>query len=155
VVSTIAEDKLRLVGYCGLYCGLCAQRNRIPLQAKVLRDSLRKEGYASWYKHVESMKDTFPVFWEFLDNLMNSDCSCRGGGGPPDCKMRTCAVQRVVDACPFCEDYPCDHINNLGEHYVTMIQDGLRLRKIGLEAWVVEQEERAKRGVVYADTRIP
>jgi len=35
------------------------------------------------------------------------------------------------------------------------IQDGRRLQKIGLKAWVKEQEKRAKREVVYADTRIP
>jgi hypothetical protein len=151
----MTEDKLRLVEYCGLYYGLCAQRNRIPQQAKALQDSLRKEGYDLWYRHIESMKDTFSVFWEFLDNLVESDCSCRGGGGPPDCKMRTCAKEREVDACPFCEDYPCDHVNKLAEYYVTMIQDGSRLRKIGLVAWVEEQEERVQRGVVYADTRIP
>ena len=79
----------------------------------------------------------------------------REAGPSPDCKMRTCAAERGVDACPFCEDYPCDHVNNLAEHYVTMVQDGRRLSKIGLEAWVKEQEERARRGVVYADTRIP
>jgi len=35
------------------------------------------------------------------------------------------------------------------------IQDGKRLKKIGLKAWVKEQEERTRRGVVYADIRVP
>jgi len=148
-------DELRLLGYCGLYCGLCAHRNRIPQRAKLLRDALHEEGWDSWYKYDASIKDTFPVFWEFLDGLAKTDCTCRTGGGPPDCKIRTCTKERGVDACPFCAEYPCDMIEDLAEHYVTAIQDGRRLRKIGLKAWVSEQEERARRGVVYADTRIP
>jgi hypothetical protein len=41
----------------------------------------------------------------------------------------------------------------LAAHYPTLIQDGKRLQEIGLENWVQEQQERAKRGVVYADMR--
>ena len=60
-----------------------------------------------------------------------------------------------MDLCPFCPEYPCSLIEGLAEHYVSVIQDGKRLRKIGLKVWVKEQEARAKRGVVYADTRVP
>jgi hypothetical protein len=149
------EKSLRLVGYCGLYCGLCAHRNRIPQRAELLQETLHEEGMDSWYTFIPSMKKTFPVFWKFLGDLKKMDCTCRTGGGPPDCKIRVCAKEKDVDTCPLCEEYPCKLIEGLGEHYVMVIQDGKRLRKIGLEAWVKEQEARAKRGVVYADTRIP
>ena len=43
-----SQDQISLVGYCGLYCGLCAERNRIPKQAKMLLQSLQ-EGYDNWY----------------------------------------------------------------------------------------------------------
>jgi len=148
-------DEFRLLGYCGLYCGLCAHRNRIPQRAKLLRETLHDEGWDSWYKYASRIKDTFPVFWEFLEDLVKIDCTCRTGGGPPDCKIRACAKERSLDACTFCSDYPCGHIEDLAEHYVSAIQDGRRLHKIGLKAWTAEQEERARRGVVYADTRIP
>ncbi|MFP3984779.1 MAG: DUF3795 domain-containing protein [Candidatus Bathyarchaeia archaeon] len=151
----MTENPLRLVGYCGLYCGLCANRNRIPKRAKLLQEALREEGMDWWHQYVPSMKKTFPVFWKFLDDLMNNNCTCRTGGGPPDCKIRECAKKKEVDTCPLCVDYPCSLIGQLAEHYVTSIQDGKRLKKIGLKAWVKEQEERAKRGVVYADIRIP
>jgi len=105
--------------------------------------------------YISSMKDVFPTFWKFLDSLVKMDCTCRTGGGPPDCKIRICAKEKGVDACPLCAEYPCSLIESLAKHYVTVIQDGKRLRKIGLKAWVREQEVRAKRGVVYADTRIP
>ncbi len=151
----MTENTLQLVGYCGLYCGLCAHRNRIPQRAKLLRKTLHEEGMDSWYKYYRSMKDTFPTFWKFLGSLVKMDCTCRTGGGPPDCKIRICTKEKEVDLCPFCAEYPCSLIESLAEHYVMVIQDGKRLRKIGLKAWVKEQEARAKHGVVYADTRIP
>jgi len=149
------QNLLRHVAYCGLYCGLCAHRNRIPQQARQLQQSLHEEGMDNWYQYVSEIKDTFPTFWQFLQNLTTSDCTCRTGGGPPDCKIRQCAKQKGIDICPQCKEYPCTLIQALAEHYPTLIQDGKCLQKIGLEKWVKEQEERAKRGVVYADTRIP
>jgi len=151
----MTENNLRLVGYCGLYCGLCAHRARIPKRAKSLKETLHDEGMNFWYKYVPSMKETFPIFWKFLNQLTKMDCTCRTGGGPPDCRIRGCAKEKRVDTCPLCKMYPCDLINNLAEHYVTIIQDGRRLQEIGPKVWIKEQERRAKRGVVYADTRIP
>jgi len=55
----------------------------------------------------------------------------------------------------MCEKYPCKPIQVLGERYPTLIQDGKRLQKVDLEKWMEEQEERAKRGVIYADIRYP
>ena len=151
----MAENPLRLVTYCGLYCGLCAHRSRIPKRAKLLQEALHEEGMDSWYQYSQSMKDTFPPFWKFLETLVKMDCTCRTGGGPPNCKIRECAKKREVDTCPLCSEYPCNLIESLAEHYVMVIQDGKRLKKIGLKAWVKEQEGRVKRGVVYADIRIP
>jgi len=60
-----------------------------------------------------------------------------------------------MDVCVECKEYPCKLIQDLAEHYPTLIQDGKRLQKIGLEKWLREQEERTGRGVVYADIRCP
>ena len=150
-----SEDSLRLVGYCGLYCNLCAHRNRIPQQARQLQRSLHEEGFDDWYQYVPDLKATFPLFWRFLQKLVTLDCTCRTGGGPPDCKIRQCTKQKNLDICTKCEEYPCTLIKALARHYPTVIQDGKRLQKIGVEQWLKEQEGRAKRGVVYADIRYP
>lgn len=149
------QNLLRYVTYCGLYCGLCANRNRIPQQANQLQKTLREEGMDSWYRFIPEMTDAFPPFWQFLQKLVDLDCTCRTGGGPPDCQIRQCAKQKAIQVCPECKEYPCELIQNLAEHYPTLIQDGKRMQKIGLEKWVKEQEERTERGVVYADTRYP
>jgi len=150
------NQNFRYVTYCGLYCELCAQRSRIPQQARQLLKSLHEEGFDDFYQYVPKMKETFPPFWRLLNELAQFDCTCRTGkGGPPDCKIRNCAKQKNVIVCPQCKEYPCLLIHSLAEHYPTLIQDGKRLQKIGLEKWIKEQEERAKRGFVYADIRYP
>jgi hypothetical protein len=155
-VQTMSKQNLlRHVAYCGLYCGLCAHRNRILRRASQLQKSLHKEGYNDWYQYIPDMKESFPPFWQFLQDLTEMDCMRRTGGGPPDCKIRQYARGKDAETCTQCKEYPCKLIQELAERYPTVIQDGKRLQKIGLTSWVKEQEERARSGVVYADTRVP
>ncbi len=155
-MSMSDQDLLRLVAYCGLYCGLCAQRRRIPQQALRLQKTLHEEGFDDFYQSVPEMKEAFPQFWNFLQSLAKFDCACRTSkGGPPDCKIRGCAERKNIIVCPKCKEYPCQQIQALADRYPTLIQDGKRLQKIGIEKWVIEQERRVKRGFAYADIRYP
>ena len=145
-------DELRLVTYCGLYCGLCAERGRIPRQAGALRESMSKEGYEDWGSDLPG----FQEFWSFLGRLCDPDQACPGcrqGGGPPFCAIRKCVQRRGLEVCAFCEEYPCQNVLVLSKGYPTLIADGRRMRESGLEAWIREQEERAKTGFAYVDIR--
>jgi hypothetical protein len=144
---------LKLVTYCGLYCPLCAERGRIPQQAQALREAMQKEG---WEFFGPEVLDDFAAFWRVLTSVADPEdgCSCRDGrGGPPSCAIRKCARAKHADVCPFCEDYPCEHIRTLAKGYPTLIADGLRMKELGIEGWVHEQEERAKTGFAYCDIR--
>ena len=55
--------------------------------------------------------------------------------------------------CSQCPDFPCERIHVLSATYPTLVADNVRMQSVGLEQWLVEQEERARRGVVYADIR--
>ena len=143
---------LTRVTYCGLYCGLCAQCNRIPKRAEALQDAMEKEGWHQWGTAFPG----FEGFWSFLGGLVTSGSrsSCRNETcGPPFCAVRPCARTRGVEACPFCEDYPCERIRGIAKGYVTLLADAERMRAIGLEKWIAEQEERAKTGFAYVDIR--
>jgi len=143
------------VTYCGLYCGLCASRRRIPQQAQTLRETLRREGYDQGYFDIPGLHEVFASFWQGLNVLATSSCpGCRAGGGYPDCPIRLCARERGVTVCAECQDYPCQRLDML-RHYPTLRTDNDRLRQIGLERWIEEQEERARCGFCYADVRIP
>lgn len=143
---------LRQVTYCGLYCGLCAQCNRIPRRAGALRESMQKEAWDLWGREIPR----FEEFWAFLNWLVDSEakCSCRGGKcGPPFCGIRKCAQQKGVDACPFCDEYPCHRIEGLAKGYVNLLADGKRMTEIGLDRWIEEQEARKATGFSYVDIR--
>ncbi len=148
----MAMDKLKLVTYCGLYCGLCAQRGRIPRRANALRESMAKEGYDQWGGELPG----FNEFWSFLESLCDPDKACPGcrqGGGPPFCGIRKCARSREISICVDCEEYPCDRVLQIAKGYPTLIADGRRMKEMGTDAWIREQEERAKTGFAYVDIR--
>lgn len=145
-------DNLKLVAYCGVYCGLCSNRGRIPQQAKALKETMAKEGYDKWGTEIPHFKE----FWKFLtDHCAPDGCcpGCRQGGGAPFCSIKKCARERKIDVCVFCEDFPCKRINGLAKGYTTLIADSKRMKEIGIDAWVKEQEERTKTGFVYCDIR--
>ena len=144
-------DDLKLVTYCGLYCKLCAQRGRIPCQANILRETMSKEGYEFWGKEIPG----FNQFWTFLNNLCEPEKACPGcrQAEPPFCTIKKCAQERKVDVCVFCEEYPCKRVLGIAKGYPTLIADGKKMKEIGMEKWIQEQEERSKTGFAYADIR--
>ncbi len=149
------DDTYRDISYCGLYCPLCADRNRIPPQARALQDTLKEEGWESFGNYVFP---EFDAFWRVLSQLTDPQrvCpGCRAGGGPPTCRIRHCAQDRGVRVCVECSDYPCEHIQQLSHIYPRLIPDGRRLAACGIERWVEEQEKRRTRGFAYSDTRYP
>ncbi len=151
--DSMPRDPLSLVTYCGLYCGLCAQRTNVPKQARQLRISLHEEGFDDFYKFDPYLKQVFPVFWRYLNKLETMRCSCRAGGGDPKCPIRDCARERGIDVCPQCEKYPCKLIVSLSQRYPILIEDGYRLQQVGITKWIKEQKERSKRGFTYSQIR--
>ncbi len=143
---------LRRVAYCGLYCGLCLNGCRIPRRAGELRDLLRRVRVDEWGPALPD----FPEFWRFLGGLatFEAKASCREKTcGPERCAIRDCASSRQIDACPLCEEYPCDRIRAIATRYVTLIGDGERLREVGVDRWIDEQKARQARGFAYVDLR--
>ena len=148
-------SNLQDVTYCGLYCRLCSTKFRVPETATALRDTLALDG---WQDFGEKIIHEFTPFWTVLNKLADFDRSCpgcRGGCGDPGCRIRLCARERNVDICPDCEEYPCEHIQTLAQRYPNLVSDGLRMKKIGVEAWREEQEKRRKTGFCYCDIRFP
>lgn len=147
---------LALVGYCGMFCRLCAMRCRVPGQARALRSTLLGEAIEHWGPALPGFKE----FWAFLGQLTEEDgcCpGCRKGGGYPDCPVRRCARDRGRDGdddrCVDCPDYPCPAFKFLFDSYPQLASDNRRLKDIGAASWVKEQEGRLRAGFCYADVR--
>ncbi len=143
---------LSMVTYCGLCCDLCAERCRVPKQARQLRDSMRKEGW----EYFGDQMPNYTAFWAFLNRTADSPgCpGCRAGGGMPTCEIRKCAKNRGQEVCSSCADYPCEKVRAIAARYPTLLADAARMKEIGVAAWLGEQRKRAATGFAYVDIRI-
>jgi hypothetical protein len=140
------------LGYCGIYCELCSARTQIPERAGALMTSMRAADYEDFGP---GLRD-FEPFWRFLGELaqVGPETCCRTDGcGAPFCAIRKCARRREVTWCGECDDYPCDHVRTLARSEPAMLYDGQRLREIGMEAWLQEQQARKAAGFCYGDIR--
>lgn len=111
-----------LIAYCGLYCGDCfAYQGKIADLARDLRKELRQ---AKFDKTAESLSEipffatlkNYPQAYELLGALVKFRCrrTCRGGGGPPFCKMRKCSQKKGIDGCWQCEEFEtCENLDFL------------------------------------------
>lgn len=141
--------------YCGLFCGLCAMKSRIPRTASALRDIMSREG---WEFYGEFVLDGFGPFWKALNTVAGygETCpGCRGGCGNPECGIRKCATERGMALCSECPDHPCVHVQALAQRYPNLLGDARRQREVGVRQWISEQEQRRDTGFCYCDIRIP
>ena len=140
-------ERLNEVGYCGVYCPNCEARCQIPARATALIRAMKAAQYDDWCP---------PATWKFLNDLTDEAVlkRCRKETcGAPHCAMRKCAKDKGIEVCPLCADYPCAMIQELTRTNPTMIFDGQRMREIGVEPWIEEQEERRRNGFCYGDVR--
>jgi len=96
------EDKRKLAASCGMYCGVCGvyiahRDNNIRFKER-LRDVYR-----------QGLGD---------NTIEASDMSCEGchsdllSGYCQDCAIRSCTVERGIEGCHQCSDFPCKSIDD-------------------------------------------
>jgi hypothetical protein len=145
-------DKRKYIGYCGLYCELCSERNRLPKQARELLTTLKRGEFEEWGPGFKE----YDHFWKLLNQFadLKEDMCCKTKKcGHPQCAIRNCAIKKNIEACAFCDEYPCIKITNFNKTFPLMLHDGNRMKEIGVDAWILEQEERNNRGFAYEDIR--
>jgi len=117
VEASEVKDK-NLVAYCGLYCGDCfGYKGKVADLARDLRKELRQakfnrvaEGIP--FKEFRHYKECYEV----LGAMVRLRCrkTCRSGGGPPFCKMRTCCQQKGIEGCWQCDEFEaCNELDFL------------------------------------------
>ena len=97
------------LAYCGLICRTCAiylatrekdQTKQHEMRAEIARQI--KELYGEECKHEDV-----------------TDCDgCKAGtgrlfSGCRTCQMRKCAIDKDIENCAYCEDYPCEDLKKL------------------------------------------
>ena len=134
-------------GVCGVYCGQCPNGNgRVRFAAgelKRLVDTVR-------YDWVEEAVDSFS-FREFRKGLeWFSKAQCRGclamDGAP--CKNKGCASGKGLKSCLLCETYlTCPNTSYQREWYPFVAENYERVKQVGFDRHLQEEEERARAGV--------
>jgi len=141
----MSEDK-NLIAYCGLYCGDCfAHEGKIADLARDLRKELRAVRFdktaeflsnLSFFKVFENYKQCYKI----LGAMVRFRCkkACKGGGGPPFCKIRKCCQKKGIDGCWECEEFPtCEKLDFLkANHGDAHIKNLRKLRKKGVKEFL-------------------
>jgi len=107
------REMLRLIAPCGLYCGGCLsfQGGPIRAHARALKNLLGPN-FAQYAQRLSGMNAAlakYPDFAEVLDLMEQGSCGgCREGGCLlGNCGARACSMERGVDFCGLCPDFPC------------------------------------------------
>ena len=87
-----------MIGYCGYRCHLCAARSDDPAVRQKLVDGWRK-----YFGH-ESYT---------AENVRCDGCRADGRLADKECKARPCAIEKKVDSCAECGEFPCDKMKTL------------------------------------------
>ena len=105
------DENRDLIAYCGLYCGDCFNhKGEIADLARDLRKKLREErfdrvaqGLSKYFKEFQNYEQCYEV----LGAMVKLRCKriCRGGGGNPYCKARTCCQKKDIPGCWECDDF--------------------------------------------------
>ncbi|MCP4129807.1 MAG: DUF3795 domain-containing protein [bacterium] len=135
-----------LIAYCGLYCGDCFGYKGVI--ADLARD-LRKELRAAKFARTAEFMATFPFFKVFknyneayavMGQLVKLRCkkACKGGGGPPFCKMKKCCQKKGFEGCWECDGFEtCKKLDFLKpSHDDAHIKNLKKLRKQGVDKFL-------------------
>ena len=141
----MTEEK-DLIAFCGLSCKDCfLYKGRIADLVRDLRKELRQSKFDN-QAEVMSKEPFFAVLkdyrqcYEVLGALVKFRCkrTCRGGGGPPFCKIRKCCQRRAFEGCWQCDEFEtCAKLDSLkpfrGDAQLKNIR---KIRKLGIDNFI-------------------
>ena len=137
------ELRSELVSYCGLYCGDChGYAGTIADLARDLRKELRRYKFDRFAAAVPFKEfKNYSQCYETLGAMVKFRCrrACRGGGGPPFCRIRECCRNKDIHGCWECDEFEeCDLLKFLQPvHEDAHLKNLRRIRKVGVERWMV------------------
>jgi hypothetical protein len=137
----------RSYGVCGVYCGQCPNGNgRVKYAAGELKRLIDTTRYGWMEEVVKSFR--FSEFRKGLEWFSQAQCSgCLNGGGAP-CENRKCVAGKGLRSCLLCDDYlTCANTRYQRETYPFVVDNYRRVKEVGFEKHLEEEEERARAGV--------
>ncbi len=140
------KKEKELVAYCGLYCGDCfSYQGKVADLARDLRKELRQTRFdltAEFLSGISYFKvfENYPECYEVLGSLVKFRCkkACRGGGGPPFCKIRKCCEKKGLTGCWECDEFTtCEKLDFLKtSHGDAHIKNLRKIKKQGIDNFI-------------------
>jgi len=84
-----------MLGRCGYRCDLCAARSHDP--------ALRQKLVEGWRKYLGHQMYT-------AQNVRCDGCMNDGRLADKNCPIRPCAIQKGVENCAYCDEFPCEKL---------------------------------------------
>lgn len=139
------KKEYKYLSYCGMYnCAFCDYHKETIVKAA--RDLLV---YVEKYNSLRLIADASKAcnFSEFARGLkwltsQNEPCKgCRFGGGWSwwsDCPVRDCCVEKNIDFCYQCRDFPCTKLMRepMSNYKKTIIEANNQIKAVGIESWM-------------------
>ena len=135
-----------LIAYCGLYCGDCfGYKGNIADLARDLRKELRQARFdktAEFLSTISFFKayKNYDECYEVLGAMVKLRCknACKGGGGPPFCKMRKCCQKKGIGGCWQCDEFEtCEKLDFLKpNHGDAHIKNLRNIKKHGTNGFI-------------------
>ncbi len=111
-----------LISYCGLYCGACS--------FKLAFETNNRD-------HINNMPSCYD---KLKDNPLEECPGCRLENKCGECKIRDCAMEKNVDFCSKCKEFPCGLIKAFSHdgkrHHEEVLHNFNLLKEYGEEQWL-------------------
>lgn len=138
-------NEKEMVSFCGLYCESCPMYTReISKTAEKLAQLTAVSGFEQMAEFVPEMAwyTDFKKRLEWFKNDVVCD-QCRGENKGchfhPDCELHQCCLEKKVDFCFNCPDYPCavfEEFKNQAPYFEENLQ---KIREMGVEDYIKTQ----------------
>ncbi len=131
----MSTDRESLCGYCGHYCGAC------PVNID----------YKKGIEFQQKLAQALSVQLKRPVPITEIQCpGCRQAREDKDawghkCLIRNCALDKELDSCSHCPDFPCDKLQKITElSENTVVAQLAEFNELGMDKWLELMEERWK-----------
>jgi len=150
------KQEYNYISYCGkYYCAFCDYyKGTIVEAAKKLLAFAKRYGSLKLIANANNSCN-FDEFMKGLKWLASQEKPCKGcrfGGGWSwwgGCPVRNCCVQKSVNFCYQCKDFPCKKLKEepLLERKKAMIDANNKIKNIGIESYMQLLKKRYRQAV--------
>ena len=142
------DELLKKVAPCGLLCYTCTAAKDGAIQHHSQKLTALLEGFdrfAERFSDHESRSKNYPVFKDVLQMFSGAGCEgCRSGKCMyPGCQVSPCIMQKEIDFCFECGEFPCDKVDFDRSLKAMWIIATRRMRTVGVQAYYNENKDKS------------